>query len=76
MVEFSYIENDGLPHRVTIDNRLHGAGQTKSDAIIAALSVGQMIPAELRGNKKAIAGFIFWNYEANPDWVELILEGE
>ena len=71
MLKFSYIENDELPHRVLIDNRLHGAGQTKSDAVVTALSAGQMFPAEMRSDKKAIASFIFWN-EANPNWAELI----
>ena len=72
MIEFALIENDELPYRVVIDNRLHGAGQTKSDAIVAALSVGKIFPLELREDKKAIASYLFWNYRANPNWAELI----
>jgi hypothetical protein len=71
MLNFTYIENDELPHRVVIDH-LHGAGQTRSDAVVAALSAGNVFPPELRGDKKAIAAYLFWNYRANPDWVELI----
>jgi len=72
MLNFTYAENDELPHRVIIDDRLHGAGRTKSDAVVAALSVGRKFPSDLRDDKKAIASYLFWNYEANPGWSELI----
>lgn len=72
MLNFTYVENDELPHRIEIDERLYGAGKTKSDAVVAALSVGNVFPPDLRGDKDAIASYLFWNYTANPDWVELI----
>ena len=71
-IEFTFVEGDELPHRVVIDNRLHGAGQTKSDAVIAALSVGNVFPRELRGDKKAIADYLFRNHAVKPLWSELI----
>jgi len=71
MLKFDYVEGDELPHRVQIDH-LHGAGQTKSDAVVAALSVGNVIPPELGDDKGAIAAYLFWNYPGDHDWLELI----
>ena len=72
MLTFTYVKNDELPHQVEIDKRLYGAGQTKSDAIVAALSAGNIFPPKLREDKKSIASYLFWNYTSNPDWIELI----
>lgn len=71
MLEFSFVRGDELPHRVVINN-LRGAGQTKSDAVLAALSAGKIFPFELGRNKKAVANYLFWNYYSNPDWLQLV----
>lgn len=70
MNHFSIIEGDELPFRVAIDN-LRGSGITPVGAICAALSVGGKIPSRMR-DPKTVAAYLFWNYEANPAWVELI----
>lgn len=71
-VESTFIEGAELPHRVVIDEHLHGAGQTESDAVMAALSAGNIIPPEIRHDKKAAARFLFWLFEARPGWALLI----
>ena len=72
MIEFSFDGSSSLPHRVVVNGQLHGAGQTKSDAVVAALSAGGYVPAEIRHDKREIARHLFWNYEATPPWAELI----
>ena len=59
-----------LPYRVEIDN-LRGASETPAGAVVAALSAGHKIPSGKR-NPKGVANYLFWNYEANPDWARLI----
>lgn len=59
-----------LRYRVQID-RLMGAGDTPVHAVCAALSAGGIIPAGMRDGKAA-ATHLFWHYESNPAWVELI----
>ena len=67
---FEFIHGDELPYRVQVD-RLHGAGVEPRQAICAALSAGGKIPIGMRDGPSA-AAYIFWNYEANPAWLELI----
>lgn len=59
-----------LPYRVEVDG-LKGAGISPSAAVIAALSVGKRIPPGLR-DRKDVAAYLLWHYEANPEWVRLI----
>lgn len=61
---------DELPYRVEIDG-LRGASISPSGAVIVALSAGGKIPLGMR-DRKAVASYLFWNYETNPDWVKLI----
>jgi len=70
MNEFAFMADDQLPYRVDIDS-LKGAGTTPVNAVCAALSAGQRIPRGMRDGKEA-AMYLFWNYEANPAWLELI----
>ena len=70
MNRFETLEGNELPYRVEIDN-LKGAGTTPVGAICAALSVGHKIPTGMRDGK-ATARYVFWHYDANPAWVELI----
>ena len=66
----SIVTDSVLPYRIEID-KLRGSGDSPSRATMAALSAGKRIPAGTRDRKEA-ASYIFWNYESNPDWVELI----
>jgi len=59
-----------LPYRVEFDGLL-GASESPSGAVVVALSAGHRIPPDRR-NRKDVASYLFWNYEANPDWVKLI----
>jgi len=64
------VVNDELPYRVKIDGLL-GASVSPSGAVITALSVGKRIPSNKR-YRKDVASYLFWHYDANPDWVKLI----
>ena len=64
------IVNAELPYRVEIDGLL-GASISPARAVIVALGAGHKIPLNER-NRKGVASYLFWNYEANPDWVKLI----
>lgn len=69
MIETEIIDGE-LPYRIKIDG-LYGAGDTPSRAAMAALSVGGHIPAGMR-DRWGVAMYVFWHYEANPSWVQLI----
>lgn len=64
------VVNGELPYRVEIDGLL-GASVSPSGAVITALSVGNKIPS-MKRYPSDVASYLFWNYEANPDWVKLI----
>ena len=64
------IANAELPYRVEIDGLL-GSSTSPSGAVITALSAGGKIPSNNR-NRRSIASYLFWHYEANSDWVKLI----
>ena len=59
-----------LPYRIEVDN-LSGAGTSPATAAMAALSAGGRIPVGMRDGKAA-AAYIFWRYEHNPEWLQLI----
>ena len=64
------VVSDELPYRVEFDGLL-GASKSPSGAVVVALSAGHRIPLDKR-DPSAVASYLFWNYEANPDWVKLI----
>ena len=69
-LRFDFIENSELPYRVMIDD-CYGAGITEKKAIMAALRVGKFIPEGMTNTKLAYT-YIFWNYEVDEGWAELI----
>ncbi len=73
---YTEITDGELPFRVQIKHNsekapLVGAGMSPAGAIMAALSVGGIIPAGMR-DRKAASSHLFWNYEASKDWLTLI----
>ena len=70
MTTFEILPGDKLPYRIKIDG-LSGAGVDPRGAVCAALSAGHRIPVGMRDGPSA-AAHLFWNYEANSSWVELI----
>ena len=70
MTTFEILPGDELPYRIKIDG-LSGAGVDPRGAVCAALSAGHRIPAGMRDGR-GIATYLFWNYEPNPYWLELI----
>lgn len=70
MIKTKYIKGDELPYRIEID-RLSGAGISPAEAAMAALRAGGKIPAGC-GDSGEAASYIFWNYQTNSSWVELI----
>jgi len=61
-VSVEVIYNDELPYRVSIGGA-HGAGDNPKSAVIAALSVGKLIPPRVRLSEGAILDFLEENYE-------------
>ena len=59
-----------LPYSVSIGG-VHGVADSPKGAVIAALSVGRLIPIELRNNgsyqKGAILDFLEMNYDNTPN---------
>ncbi len=70
MIKLLEIVEGELPYRIEFDE-LSGASVSPSGAVIVALSAGGKIPRGLR-DRNAVAGYLLWHYEANPDWVKLI----
>jgi hypothetical protein len=82
MVKTKVILGDELPYRVEIDDHWHGAAQTPAQAVIAALSVGNLVPRDIthppqgRGYLpwyyKDVARYLLWSYEYTYGWTRLI----
>ena len=66
------IVNDELPYRIEIDGHLFGASVSPASAVLVALSVGGVLPADRRKDRKAAASYLFWYFEPTPRWVRLI----
>lgn len=71
-LEIEYIENDELPHRITITKRdgseIHGAGVTLSAAALRAYSVGY----GFQGSAKELARALFETTRGGDNWARLI----
>jgi len=82
MVKTEIIYGDELPYRIEIDGQWKGAATTPAQAVVAALSVGDLVPRDIlhpvqgRGclpwYYKDVARYIFWNFESTSTWASLI----
>ena len=59
-ISVEVIYGDELPYRVSIGGA-HGAADSPKSAVIAALSVGKLIPSEIRSDENAILDFLEMN---------------
>ena len=71
-LKIEYVENDELPHRITITRRdgseIHGAGVTLSAAALRAYSVGY----GFQGSRQDLARALFETTRGGGNWAQLI----
>ena len=63
-----------LPYSIEIHkdgNIVYGNGKTPSGAIMAALSVGRLIPSGTRDRVKAV-NYILTNYPPKREWIKIM----
>ena len=55
-----------LPYRISIGG-VHGVSDSPKEAVIAALSVGKLIPIEIRKDDEAIGEYLERTYDDTPE---------